>query len=339
MSETNKNYEDIDAVIDVINNHQTTVTPMGRPANPKTDDIDDVDAIFSVMEQAEKAQESSIPEKPKRTVIDPLTGKEEDIDTILTVFSKNNQVIKPETLNKDEIESMITSINFTAHSSIGNHGMVDVDSEIDIQNLESEDIIETFNNKIRRWSIALCLAVSIFSSIILAEVISPVFNPIEDTYNSINRIIHSIQDRRNRTEGIRNGTNILISNYRQNMLYKNLSYQDPQRTNPFVIKNNSVQDYESLNASNLADVYIYRKIFVEHGQQEEFQKFIKSINYFDVEGNYCNYLDFEQYLRINGYPDIETFENYAQNEIYELYKNGEINLQGLNVHIPTRGGI
>ena len=335
MNEQKKNYEDIDAVIDVLKNHQTTRTPMGRPANPKTDDIDDVDAIFNVMEQAEKAHMKIVPEKPKRIFTDPLTGQEEDIDTVLTVFSQNNQVIKPETLNREEIESMISSIDTFAKNSIGEHGMVDVDSEIDIQNLESEDIIEKINNKIRKWSVGLCLAASIFSTVILADLISPVYNPIEDVFNTI----HSIKNRKDRIEGTKIGTNMLLSNYRQNMLYYNLAHHEPQRENPFVVNNNSTQDYEILNADTLVDVYIYRKILAEYGYENEFNKLMQSISYFDVNGDLCNYQSFEQYLEINGYPDIKTFENYAESDVYNLYVNGEINLQGLHARTTARGGI
>lgn len=95
---------------------------------------------------------------------------------------------------------------------------------------------------------------------------------------------------------------------------EHVNYEDP-----FTIRNNSTSDYIVLDAKDYIDVYLYKNIL----PTAEFNDFIKSINYTDTNGNICHYIDFEQYLKINGFPDEKTFNNYAEEGIYnrEVLKN------------------
>lgn len=90
-----------------------------------------------------------------------------------------------------------------------------------------------------------------------------------------------------------------------------MSYQDDTMESPFIVRDNSVQDYKVLNVTDIGDVYAYKKVLPE----EEFKDFIRSLRYTDETGTY-GYTDFEHFLRINGFPDERTFDNYAREKIY-----------------------
>lgn len=98
---------------------------------------------------------------------------------------------------------------------------------------------------------------------------------------------------------------------------KHLGYVSSET--PFTIRNNSAQDYKVLSVKDYVDVYIYKKILPDN----EFNDFIQSITYTDVNGNVSHYVSFEQYLIINGFPDENTFNNYAEEGAYnrEVLKN------------------
>lgn len=89
-------------------------------------------------------------------------------------------------------------------------------------------------------------------------------------------------------------------------------------TNCFIeISENSVGDYKQLNISNPLDIYIFKSIL----PKKEFNKFIQATTYHDGLRD-CNYVDFNQFLRINGYinqntqePDSGVYENYMEAKI------------------------
>ena len=89
-------------------------------------------------------------------------------------------------------------------------------------------------------------------------------------------------------------------------------------TNYFIeISENSIGDYRQLNISNPLDIYIFQSIL----PQNEFNKFIQATTYHDGLRD-CNYVDFNQFLRINGYinpntqkPDSGVYENYMEAKI------------------------
>lgn len=82
---------------------------------------------------------------------------------------------------------------------------------------------------------------------------------------------------------------------------------------PFTVNDNSIEKYKNLDVDNYIDVYLYRSIL----PPEEFEDFIRSVSYVDTNGTVCYYLNFEQFLRINGFPDERTFINYAQEGAYQ----------------------
>ncbi len=102
----------------------------------------------------------------------------------------------------------------------------------------------------------------------------------------------------------------------------------------FKINNNSVSDYAALNVNNPMEVFIYQKAI---DNNEEFNKFIRSVTYTDGEAVYC-YESFEQFLRINGYYELtkddngntissessQVFYNMMENAILEAYKNNTL---------------
>jgi len=104
-----------------------------------------------------------------------------------------------------------------------------------------------------------------------------------------------------------------------NLLHKGLAYIDdeivinPNGVNPFTVKNNSVEHYKTLKVSDYIDVYLYKLCL----PTEEFNDFIRSLTYTDFNGNICNYLNFEQYLNINGFPNEKTFDNYGKEGAYQ----------------------
>jgi len=91
----------------------------------------------------------------------------------------------------------------------------------------------------------------------------------------------------------------------------------------FTVRDNSVHDYKILNVKDYIDVYLYKNIL----PPEEFDDFIRSVSYVDTNGMVCCYLNFEQFLRINGFPDEKTFVNYAQEGAYQRQVQREQNNQ------------
>lgn len=102
----------------------------------------------------------------------------------------------------------------------------------------------------------------------------------------------------------------------------------------FKINTNSVSDYAALNVNNPMEVFIYQKAI---DNNEEFNKFIRSVTYTDGEAVYC-YESFEQFLRINGYYELtkddngntissessQVFYNMMENAILEAYKSNTL---------------
>lgn len=93
----------------------------------------------------------------------------------------------------------------------------------------------------------------------------------------------------------------------------------------FEIGNNSVSDYSVLDANTPMEVYIYKLAI---GNNEEFNKFIRSVSYSD--GVYC-YESYEQFLRINGYYDQtsnmvsdDVFNNIMQGTLLTAYENSTL---------------
>ena len=93
----------------------------------------------------------------------------------------------------------------------------------------------------------------------------------------------------------------------------------------FEIGNNSVSDYSVLDANTPMEVYIYKLAINDN---EEFNKFIRSVSYSD--GVYC-YESYEQFLRINGYYDQtsnkisgEVFSNIMRGTLLNAYENSTL---------------
>ena len=93
----------------------------------------------------------------------------------------------------------------------------------------------------------------------------------------------------------------------------------------FEIGNNSVSDYSVLDADTPMEVYIYKLAINDN---EEFNKFIRSVSYSD--GVYY-YESYEQFLRINGYYDQtsnkisgEVFSNIMRGTLLNAYENSTL---------------
>ena len=110
---------------------------------------------------------------------------------------------------------------------------------------------------------------------------------------------------------------------RDNLMTNRLAYVDMSKVEnlehvsyevtPFTVRDNSVEDYKVLNVKDYVDVYLYMINLPE----TEFRDFIRSITYVDTNGSVCYYENFEQYLRINGFPDERTFTNYGREGAYQ----------------------
>lgn len=103
------------------------------------------------------------------------------------------------------------------------------------------------------------------------------------------------------------------------------------KDNEFVILQNNIEDYIALGLSNTAEILSARNLI---NDDIEFEKFIQACYYYDEENKFCYYTSVDQFLRINGYTDKNTgapsqkvWENYAENDAVEDYRNGTLTPQ------------
>lgn len=146
---------------------------------------------------------------------------------------------------------------------------------------------------------------------------------------------------------INKSTDILKTKAIYNLFVNGLATIDT-KTQEFKIGNNSVSDYGKLNVTEDLDVYIYSLVLSD----EEFSKLIKSATY---SNGCCSYLNFEQFLRINGYmntnnntPSSTVFGNMMEAKISDMsddllreYGNGAITYDMIDVTattVPGKGG-
>lgn len=129
--------------------------------------------------------------------------------------------------------------------------------------------------------------------------------------------------RREKKDKIEKGTKILVDACEENLLAWGLGKKENGK---FEIGENSISDYQVLEADSPIEVYGY-KIAID--DYEEFNKFIQSVTY---ENGLYNYIDYGQFLRVNGYYEqgsTETsnavFENMMEASILTAYENGTIN--------------
>lgn len=135
--------------------------------------------------------------------------------------------------------------------------------------------------------------------------------------------ISATAPRREKKDKIEKGTKILVDTCEENLLAWGLG---KEVNGKFEIGENSISDYQVLEANTPIEVYGY-KIAID--DYEEFSKFIQSVSY---ENDLYNYIDYEQFLRVNGYYKQGTtetsnavFENMMEASILTAYENGTLN--------------
>lgn len=136
-----------------------------------------------------------------------------------------------------------------------------------------------------------------------------------------------IRDKKVTTESIEE----LIEDAKRNLLICGLA---ERKDDDIVIKHNSANEYNLLNADTPMEVYIYELAI---NNNEEFTKFIRSVSYNDGTQS-CYYESFEQFLRINGYYEQskdkdgnvvnteseEVFNNIMKDTILNAYNNNTL---------------
>lgn len=84
-------------------------------------------------------------------------------------------------------------------------------------------------------------------------------------------------------------------------------------------------DYTDLNLQTAEELYIYRSVLDDN---DEFNKLLQETSY---NNGLYNYIDLEQFLRINGFIDLETgapstsvWKNEVEKTLVSAYRSGEI---------------
>ncbi len=142
-------------------------------------------------------------------------------------------------------------------------------------------------------------------------------------FDADGKILYSEFIPKEEKDKIEKGTKILVDACEENLLAWGLGKKENGK---FEIGENSISDYQVLEADSPIEVYGY-KIAID--DYEEFNKFIQSVTY---ENGLYNYIDYGQFLRVNGYYEqgsTETsnavFENMMEASILTAYENGTIN--------------
>lgn len=94
----------------------------------------------------------------------------------------------------------------------------------------------------------------------------------------------------------------------------------------YILNDNTMQQYKDLNITTIEEVYMYKyeaSICMSKNFEEEFDKLIKSVSYYDEERNICFYTSFENFLEVNGFTE-EEFKQIAKNNIIKNYRLGKI---------------
>lgn len=125
--------------------------------------------------------------------------------------------------------------------------------------------------------------------------------------------------------------NDVKENARNNLKKYELGYYD-EKNNEFIIKDNTIEDYEKLDLNDPYDVWPYYLVFKETPEAkkddseiyDEFDKLIQSTTY--SNGLY-HYTGTKQFLEIGGYHNFDTYCNYQEakaleeNDITSSYAN------------------
>lgn len=108
----------------------------------------------------------------------------------------------------------------------------------------------------------------------------------------------------------------------------------------FSIKGMGVDDYRTLNIDSPEELYALIKVIDDETERDNM---VRAMSYTDTEGNVCNYTDFAQFLRINGYfnkdnkADSKVFENLCENSLVNSYRAGSIT--DVFEDAPSKGGM
>lgn len=108
----------------------------------------------------------------------------------------------------------------------------------------------------------------------------------------------------------------------------------------FSVKAMTVEDYSKLEIDTSEELFALMQVIDD---DTEFDNMVKAMSYVDTAGNVCNYTDFQQFLRVNGYyneegnADVEVFDNLCKNSLVNSYRNDTLE-QSFN-EAPTMGGM
>lgn len=139
------------------------------------------------------------------------------------------------------------------------------------------------------------------------------------------KVVEGIQHKIEMHQDINEAENHLKAYARMQLIEHNLAGFDTE-TGKFIVKNNSVNDYEQLGITDPnhdrsihALMYIYKEIL----PYEEFNKLVQSIRHGKNLGSY--YQGIYDVNNQNGYydnygaPSVEVFDNYMESYIYNHY--------------------
>ena len=104
-------------------------------------------------------------------------------------------------------------------------------------------------------------------------------------------------------------------------------FQSRNLANGLILNSNSVQQYRDLNITSIEEVYVHKyesKFKISDNFDEEMDKLINSVSYYDADGKICFYNSFQDFLTINGYNTEDEFKDAAKASILAKYRAGEI---------------
>lgn len=204
-----------------------------------------------------------------------------------------------------------------------------------ISNKSTGNTRTSYNNKRRHSNIIIAKKRKEVAKILCAIALVGVLLPT--TVTAVDNMSDNIKMHAN----VERGTSILTEEAFERLFNNNLATKD--KRGKYTILENTITDYRKLEATSHLDVYVFKQILPE----AEFNKFIKSVSY---NNGYNYYVDFYQFLNINGYylsgsntPSGRVFDNMMEEVINNLSDKLvlEYNLEEKNSETSThgRGGI
>lgn len=313
--------DDVDAFVNVLNKRATEEEPKEEKENPeakmvtdkavKKEDLTSDTAIFDTVNENAKAKMTDgerwsgrqsrmyVPRKKK--------DSESDTDDELAIIRLTNDYVSKSVKARKEEEKLTREIAFKARREAEKKRVIARDNKRR-REMEKKRIR---NKRIAAGIITATLLTGLVIGVTKGDEISAYVEKQSTTHTAISYL--------------ESNARLIIKNNKIGGYDTNLDR--------FVIFDNDIRDYQSLTSNGIEAIYTYRHVLGE----EEFAKYIKTRTYTDTKGTHY-YKDFEDYLKVNGFDSVESFEKAAREVIYEMYKNGEIILMTTGYNTPRRGG-